>query len=85
MYTLYFDPFFSLLLLISRFVPTEDINGIELRSIMNERHYLLANSIFYNEKNFRVFNVIEEVGTFIQLSKDMDIADDAAFSCSRIF
>jgi hypothetical protein len=48
---------------------------MNLNKIMDERHYLLTDTIFYNQKGL---HVIEKIDTFISLGMNIDIVNNGS-------
>ncbi len=66
---------FLSLLFKSEVVAAKDVNGMNLNKIMDERHYLLTDTIFYNQKGL---HVIEKIDTFISLGMNIDIVNNGS-------
>jgi hypothetical protein len=45
---------------------------------MDERHYLLIDTIFYNQKDLHVIDVTEKIDTFISLGINIDIVNNGS-------
>jgi hypothetical protein len=45
---------------------------------MDQRYYMLTNTILYNEKSLRVVDSNEKIDTFILLTEDIEVVDDVA-------